>query len=563
MASVEADTAHPMPDVLLPALREALRRRGVARLTAVQAFCFGAVASGADVSARSPTGSGKTLAYLLPLAQAHACAAGREPPPAAAVSAQPQPQPQQPQPPQPLALVLLPTRELAQQVASVAASLAAAAGVACLCCCGGTPVAADAASLRSIAAAPFWVVATPGRACHLASSGLLRLPASRTTVLDEADRLFDGGELEEDTLSCCAPRPRRGACEQRRGATQTLLLSATLRDEAREGGARPSPGGRASPAAALLRPGFARFDSASPPPPPPPRTPSQNSAECASPVPHVPPPACAVGGAVRHLALLVPPAHEAASLAACVTSYVPPGSSCVAFVATHARADALSAALRPHFLTSRDAFSGATSSAAVGALHGAMRQPDRDAALAGLRSGATKVLVATDVASRGIDVPSVALVVHCDPPFDADVYSHRSGRAGRPGCATPGVSVLFYTPRHDNGGGGGGGGSSAGVEAIGREAGVCFRRIGSPGEDEGAPPCRGPVGGDASGGGAAAPSAPAAAAAAAAAARLAADTAVSHRLLVTDRLAMLTADLREAGGGGGKGGGRGGGRRRG
>jgi len=56
------------------------------------------------------------------------------------------------------------------------------------------------------------------------------------------------------------------------------------------------------------------------------------------------------------------------------------------------------------------------------------------------------VLVATDVAARGLDLPGVELVVHADPPKDADAYAHRAGRAGRPGCAAPGVSLLLQEP---------------------------------------------------------------------------------------------------------------------
>ena len=78
----------------------------------------------------------------------------------------------------------------------------------------------------------------------------------------------------------------------------------------------------------------------------------------------------------------------------------------------------------------------------VVSLHGDLPQSARDAAVASLRAGACDVLVATDVAARGLDLPGVELVVHADPPKDADAYAHRAGRAGRPGCAAPGVSRI-------------------------------------------------------------------------------------------------------------------------
>ena len=106
-------------------------------------------------------------------------------------------------------------------------------------------------------------------------------------------------------------------------------------------------------------------------------------------------------------------------------------------------------------------------------LHGDLPQPARDATLASLRSGDVDVLVATDVASRGLDLPGVELVVHADAPKSADTYSHRAGRAGRPGCATPGVSLLLSRPE-----------SAAETARLEREAKITFRRLVHIGERE-------------------------------------------------------------------------------
>ena len=107
-------------------------------------------------------------------------------------------------------------------------------------------------------------------------------------------------------------------------------------------------------------------------------------------------------------------------------------------------------------------------------LHGDLPQPARDFALAAFRSGRCSVLVATDVAARGLDVAGVELVVHADLPRDPDAYAHRAGRAGRPGCETAGVSVLLVPPGDAD--------AKAAVAAIERSLRCALRRVAAPGE---------------------------------------------------------------------------------
>ena len=107
----------------------------------------------------------------------------------------------------------------------------------------------------------------------------------------------------------------------------------------------------------------------------------------------------------------------------------------------------------------------------VTSLHGDLPQPARDATLAHLRAGDVDVLVATDVASRGLDLPGVELVVHADMPKSADTYSHRAGRAGRPGCAVRGVSLLLPQPD-----------ATAKITELEREAKISIRRLTTIGE---------------------------------------------------------------------------------
>ena len=109
----------------------------------------------------------------------------------------------------------------------------------------------------------------------------------------------------------------------------------------------------------------------------------------------------------------------------------------------------------------------------VVSLHGDLPQSARDAAVASLRAGACDVLVATDVAARGLDLPGVELVVHADPPKDADAYAHRAGRAGRPGCAAPGVSLLIAEP---------GAAAAAAAASLERRAVIRLRRLSAIGE---------------------------------------------------------------------------------
>jgi superfamily II DNA/RNA helicase len=240
---------------------------------------------------------------------------------------------------------------------------------------------------------------------------------------------------------------------------------------------------------------------------------------------------------VRHLALLCPRQQLAATVAAACNTYsrgaAPLGlrGAALAFCATREAAQALADAASVSACAAR-----ADAPLRVACLHGGLPQTEREAALAALRGGDVDLLVATDVCSRGLDIPGVELVVHAESPADGDAYTHRAGRAGRPGCASAGVSLLLYRP--DEG---------RALGELERAAGVAFMRISSLEEDATRPPRSYALGGAT---GVRAPDAQREAAA------------TGNRLLVTDRMAMLTADLAELGarqkgkrGGGGGGGG--------
>ncbi|KAK9063235.1 hypothetical protein SSX86_017105 [Deinandra increscens subsp. villosa] len=99
-------------------------------------------------------------------------------------------------------------------------------------------------------------------------------------------------------------------------------------------------------------------------------------------------------------------------------------------------------------------------------LHGDIQQSQREATLAGFRSGKFMTLVATNVAARGLDIHDVQLIIQCEPPRDVDDYIHRSGRTGRAGNS--GVAITLYEPRRAN------------ISKLEREAGVIFEHVSAP-----------------------------------------------------------------------------------
>ncbi|KAL3524203.1 hypothetical protein ACH5RR_017037 [Cinchona calisaya] len=100
------------------------------------------------------------------------------------------------------------------------------------------------------------------------------------------------------------------------------------------------------------------------------------------------------------------------------------------------------------------------------ALHGDIQQSQREVTLGGFRSGKFTILVATNVAARGLDIENVQLIIQCEPPRDVEAYIHRSGRTGRAG--NTGVAVMLYDPRRSN------------VSKIERECGVKFEHVSAP-----------------------------------------------------------------------------------
>jgi superfamily II DNA/RNA helicase len=173
---------------------QALAARGISHPFRIQSLVVPDALAGQDVLAKSPTGSGKTLAFGLPLVERMDARGGS-----------------------PGALVLVPTRELAQQVVDELQSIAAAKGLRVAAAYGGTPVAAQAKRVRGAQI----LIATPGRLQDFVERRLVSLSDVRVLILDEADRMLDMGfKPQVERIVARLPRER-----------QTMLFSATLDGE--------------------------------------------------------------------------------------------------------------------------------------------------------------------------------------------------------------------------------------------------------------------------------------------------------------------------------------------
>lgn len=337
--------------------------------TPIQAASMPIALSGRDVLGCAETGSGKTAAFSIPLIQ-HCLA----------------------QPPMrhgdgPLALVLAPTRELAQQIEKeVKAFSRSSDGFRTAIVVGGTHMGEQKSDLK---AGVQVVVATPGRFIDHLQQGNTTLGRVSYVVLDEADRMLDMGFEPQ----------MKEIMRNLREKHQTLLFSATMPEEietlAQEYLRDP------------VRVKVGRVSS-----------PTQNVTQTLEKV-------VDKEKVDKLLQLLVEESAAAEGAGQ-------PQPLTIVFVERKARCDEVAEALVAQGLR------------AV-ALHGGRSQGEREAALRDFRAGTTNVLVATDVASRGLDVTGVAHVINMDLPKALEDYVHRIGRTGRAGAS--GRATSFYTER--------------------------------------------------------------------------------------------------------------------
>lgn len=338
---------------LSPALQENLTSLGYLQMTPIQAQSLPLVLDGKDLIAKAKTGSGKTAAFGLGLlAKLNVNRLEVQ------------------------ALVLCPTRELADQVAQEIRRLARALpNVKLVTLCGGTPTAPQSATLSFGA---HIAVGTPGRILKHLEQGTLELSGLKTLVLDEADRMLDMGFGEDiNRVISYAPQQR-----------QTLLFSATYP----EGIAQMSRGVQ--------------------------RNPVEVSVESLH-----------EGSAIEQKLYEVPAGQRLDALTWLLSHYQP--SSCVVFcntkracndVANHLAAKGFSAL----------------------ALNGDLEQRERDQVLVRFANGSATILVATDVAARGLDIKELGAVINYELTYDPEVHVHRIGRTGRAG--QQGLALSLYQP---------------------------------------------------------------------------------------------------------------------
>jgi len=327
---------------LSPAMLANLDQLGYARMTPIQAAALPPALAGRDVIGEARTGSGKTAAFAIALLHRLDAALPRV-----------------------QALVLCPTRELAEQVTQEIRRLARAAdNVKVLSLCGGAPLRPQA---ESLAFGAHVAVGTPGRLLDLLERGALDLAALNTLVLDEADRMLDMGFLDDiQAIARRAPSQR-----------QTLLFSATF------------PEGVQGIAAKFMRE---------------PQT--VKVADAAVP-------------AIRQIAFEVAEVERLDAVPRLLRAFRP--ESTLAFCNTRQQCRDLEAVLAAQGFVAL-------------ALHGELEQRERDQVLIQFANRSASVLVATDVAARGLDIAGLACVVNVEISADVEQHVHRIGRTGRAGA---------------------------------------------------------------------------------------------------------------------------------
>ena len=336
---------------LKPELLSNLTEIGYTEMTLVQAHALPKLLQGADVLARAKTGSGKTAAFGLALLNTLDASSFRV-----------------------QALVLCPTRELAEQVAREIRRLARAIpNVKILSLCGGVPLGPQVGSLQH---SPHIIVGTPGRVLKHLGKGTVNLKTLQTFVLDEADRMLDMGFTEElDAILRYVPRDR-----------QTLLFSATY-----------------------------------------------------------PKAIAAISARVQRNPIMVDVTDDEEP--ARITQY------CCSVTRENRRGELVRAlrawggSLNLVFCNTKIdcadvvKYLQAENIVAV-ALHGDLDQAQRTEVLVRFANRSASVLIATDVAARGLDVSNLDAVFNYELPKQADVYVHRIGRTGRAGEYGVAVSLV-------------------------------------------------------------------------------------------------------------------------
>ena len=329
----------------------ALAGRDIHEPFPIQEQVLGPALAGRDVLAQAPTGSGKTIAFAIPIVERlESRERGLH------------------------ALVLVPTRELAAQVATELAAIAGPGGLKIATAYGGVPLPAQAERCRNAHV----LVATPGRLNDLLERRLVQLGGVRVLVLDEADRMLDMGF-----------KPQVDRIVRRLGSKrQTMFFSATLDS-------------RVSELARAYTDNPVRLEASA--------TPSAGDE------------------VVEHRFI---PVRAESKVSTLVELLRGERGLALVFVRTRRGADRLARKLAQHDVEAI-------------ALHGDLSQSQRERALRRFDAGKVSILVATDVAARGLDLAEITHVINFDPPAEHAGYVHRVGRTGRAGRGGLGITLVL------------------------------------------------------------------------------------------------------------------------
>ncbi|WP_302123024.1 DEAD/DEAH box helicase [Acidaminococcus fermentans] len=331
---------------------EKLHRTGKDIPTPVQERAIPALLNGRDVIARAQTGVGKTLSFVIPLFD----------------KVDPQKDFVQ-------ALILSPTRELAQQTAGEIRKLEGDTGIRTLTVSGGRDFEEEK---RKIGHRAQVLVGTPGRLLDHLRKGNTSLGGVKYLVLDEVDEMLRQGFGEDiETLLSLMPQPH-----------QTMMCSATLDEEVRKLGRQLT----INPLVIDIAP-------------------KESTAST-----------------IHQICIKVSEDHKADALASLIRRYNP--FLMLVFCCSKERAIELSDWLYGEGFN-------------VDVLHGDMSQTKRRQVMENFRKAKLQILVASDIAARGLDVEGITQVVNYDIPHDPDWYVHRIGRTGRAG--SEGTAITFYT----------------------------------------------------------------------------------------------------------------------
>ena len=343
-----------------PRVLATLTALGYEEPTSVQEAAIPPMMAERDILAQAATGTGKTAAFALPLLH----------------RITPDAHPRE----RTTGLILVPTRELAMQVAEAVHKYGKDLGVSVVAIYGGASMEAQ---IRTLKRGVDVVVATPGRALDHINRKTLHLAHVKVAVLDEADEMLDMGFAEDlEAILNATPKER-----------QTALFSATMPQKIQ------------SIARSHLRdPVTVTIDRDVP-----------AEGEVAK---------------TRQVAYIVPRAHKMAALGRILDVEQP--TATIVFCRTRGEVDELTEALAAHGTRAEP-------------LHGGMSQDQRDRVMKKFRAKKCDLLVATDVAARGLDVKHVTHVVNYDVPADGAAYVHRIGRTGRAG--REGVAITLAEPR--------------------------------------------------------------------------------------------------------------------